>query len=38
MLDCFYAFCEKYGSKLNCWAWNKRWRDRTNGTGYRKKV
>ena len=35
MLDYFYAFCERYGGKLNSWAWNKRWSNRTNGTGYR---
>ena len=35
MLDYFYAFCERYGGKLNSWAWSKRWGNRTNGTGYR---
>lgn len=37
MCDRFYALCEKYGSKLSCWAWHKRWSNRADGTGYKKK-
>ncbi len=36
MLDWFYSKCEKYGGKLSCWAWNKRWCNRERGTGYKK--
>ena len=27
-------WAETIGSKLNVWAWNKRWRSRKDGTGY----
>ena len=36
ILDCYYAVCEKYGGKISCWAWNKRWCNREKGTGYKK--
>ena len=36
LLDCYYAFFEKYGSKVGTWAWQKRWSNREKGTGYRK--
>ena len=36
MIDYFYSIIEHYSSKLNAWAWNKRWCDRENGTGYKK--
>ncbi len=29
-----YALIEAIGSKMNVWAWNKRWSDRESGTGY----
>ena len=35
-LDKPYSWIEKLGSKLNVWAWNKRWRNRDQGTGYTK--
>jgi len=37
LVDCFYAFCEHYSSKINVWSWNKRWISREKGTGYRGK-
>ena len=37
LVDCFYAFCEHYSSKINVWSWNKRWTSREKGTGYRGK-
>jgi len=27
-------FIERLGSKLNSWAWNKRWGNKDQGTGY----
>jgi len=33
-LDVFYAIVERNSSKLNVWSWNKRWRNRDEGTGY----
>ena len=36
MIDYFYSIIEHYSSKFNVWAWNKRWRDREKGTGYKK--
>ena len=35
-LDKPYSWIETIGSKLNVWAWNKRWRSREHGTGYTK--
>lgn len=32
MIDYFYSLCEHYGSKLNNWAWHKRW-NKGRGTG-----
>ena len=34
-LDKFYSIVEYWSSKLNVWSWNKRWKNRKNGTGYR---
>jgi hypothetical protein len=28
-------FLEKWSSKMNSWAWQKRWGDRQKGTGYK---
>jgi len=36
IIDYFYSIIEHYSSKLNVWAWNKRWCDREKGTGYKK--
>ena len=33
-IDVPYSWAETIGSKLNVWAWNKRWRNRKDGTGY----
>ena len=33
-MDIPYSWIETIGSKLNVWAWNKRWRNRKDGTGY----
>ena len=27
MKDYIYSLLEKYGGKISCWAWNKRWGD-----------
>lgn len=34
-LDKFYNIIETMGSKMNVWAWQKRWKNRKDGTGYR---
>ena len=34
-LDKFYNIVETMGSKMNVWAWQKRWKNRKDGTGYR---
>jgi len=36
MIDYFYSIVEHYSSKLNAWAWNKRWCSKKKGTGYKK--
>ena len=28
MIDFILNIIEKYSSKINCWAWDKRWKDR----------
>ncbi len=33
-MDFIFRIIEKYSSKLNVWAWNKRWKNRQQGTGY----
>ena len=25
MMDYIYSLLERYGGKISCWAWNKRW-------------
>ena len=30
------SWIEHVGSKMNVYAWNKRWRNRDHGTGYKK--
>ena len=32
--DPWFAFHEHWSSKINCYAWSKRWRNRKHGTGY----
>ena len=36
-IDRVYSVMEHVGSKMNVYAWNKRWRNREEGTGYAKK-
>ena len=33
-IDVPYSWAETMSSKLNVWAWQKRWRNRKDGTGY----
>ena len=33
-VDVPYSWAETMSSKLNVWAWQKRWRNRKDGTGY----
>ena len=35
--DKIYSVMESTGSRMNVYAWNKRWRNREEGTGYAKK-
>ena len=35
--DKIYSVMEHVGSRMNVYAWNKRWRNREEGTGYAKK-
>jgi hypothetical protein len=35
--DVYYRFFEHYGSKMNVYGWNKRWKNREKGTGYGKR-
>lgn len=35
MIDWILSKLEHYSSKINVWAWNKRWGDREKGTGYK---
>ena len=34
MIDWILSTLEHYSSKINVWVWNKRWRNREQGTGY----
>ena len=34
--DFILSLIETYSGKLNGWAWDKRWKDKQSGTGYRK--
>ena len=36
-IDYPLKWMEHWGSKMNVYAWNKRWRNRGKGTGYVKK-
>ena len=36
-MDILYSWMESIGSKMNSYAWNKRWRNREEGTGYGKR-
>ena len=36
-MDIHYSWIESIGSKMNVYAWNKRWRNREEGTGYGKR-
>ena len=35
-IDIPLSWMESIGSKMNVYAWNKRWRNRDHGTGYKK--
>ena len=35
--DPWFAFLEHWSSKINSYAWAKRWRNREKGTGYANK-
>ena len=35
-IDVPLSWIEALGSKMNVYAWNKRWRNRDHGTGYKK--
>ena len=35
--DKIYSVIESTGSRMSVYAWNKRWRNREEGTGYAKK-
>ena len=35
--DKIYSIIESTGSRMSVYAWNKRWRNREQGTGYAKK-
>ncbi len=37
LLDKIYSIIETTGSRMSVYAWNKRWRNREEGTGYAKK-
>ena len=34
--DIYFRFFEHYGSKMNVYGWNGRWKNRKKGTGYGK--
>jgi hypothetical protein len=34
-IDVPISWVETIGSKMNVWAWNKRWKNREQGTGYK---
>jgi len=41
MIDYILSLIEEYSSRINCWAWDKRWKERKHHTedwitGYRK--
>ena len=29
-MDYIYSLLERYGGRISCWAWNKRWGDRNH--------
>jgi hypothetical protein len=33
--DFLLNILETYSSRLSCWSWNKRWKNRQTGTGYK---
>ena len=35
--DVPFSWMEHIGSKMSCYAWNKRWSNREKGTGYHKR-
>jgi len=35
-VDVPLSWMESIGSKMNVFAWNKRWKNRDHGTGYKK--
>ena len=36
-MDYYYRFFEHFGSKMNVYGWNGRWKHRKKGTGYVKR-
>ena len=34
ILDYFYSLLETYGARISSWSWNKRWKNREQGTAY----
>jgi hypothetical protein len=35
LIDSILNIIETYSGKINSWAWNIRWKNRKEGTGYR---
>jgi hypothetical protein len=33
--DWFLSLLETYSGKISCWSWNKRWKSKKTGTGYK---
>ena len=36
MIDYILSLIEKYSSRINCWAWDRRWKDRKTGYGFKR--
>ena len=36
IIDFILSLIEIYSGKLSGWAWDKRWKDKQSGTGYKK--
>ena len=36
--DPWFAFLERWSSKINSYAWTKRWKNRREGTGYNDEI
>ena len=37
IIDFILNLIETYSGKINGWSWDKRWKDRQKGTGYKSK-